>query len=88
MQTHESVPARSNKVGSGIGAEEVASLKGASIAFDVPVIAIFWPNKEMGRNQDGLGRYTCNILLDRPCTWIWAKLPVYLYNIMLEFDSR
>jgi hypothetical protein len=51
------------------------------------VIAIFWPNKEMGRNQYGLGRYTCNILLDRPCAWIWAKLPVYLYNIMLEYDS-
>jgi hypothetical protein len=50
------------------------------------VIATFWPNKEMGRNQDGLGGYTCNVLLDRPCAWIWAKLPVYLY-IMLEFDS-
>jgi hypothetical protein len=34
------------------------------------VIAIFWPNKEMGRNQDGLGGYTCNTLLDRPCAWI------------------
>jgi hypothetical protein len=51
------------------------------------VIAIFWPNKEMGRDQDGLGGYTCSTLLDRPCAWIWAKLPVYLYNIMLEYDS-
>jgi hypothetical protein len=50
------------------------------------VIATFWPNKEMGRNQDGLGEYTCNVLLDRPCAWICAKLPVYLYN-MVEFDS-
>jgi hypothetical protein len=50
------------------------------LVYDTPVIAIFWPNKEMGRNQDGLGGYTCNTLLDRPCAWIWAKLPVYLYN--------
>jgi hypothetical protein len=33
----------------------------------IAVIAIFWPNKEMGRNQDGLGGYTCSTLLDRPC---------------------
>jgi len=51
----------------------------------VAVITTFWPNEEMGRNQDGLGGYTCNVLLDRPCAWIWAKLPVYLY-IMVEFD--
>jgi hypothetical protein len=50
------------------------------------VIATFWSNEEMGRNQDGLGGYTCNVLLDRPCAWIWAKLPVYLY-IMVEFES-
>jgi hypothetical protein len=55
--------------------------------FSPAVIAIFWPNKEMGRNQDGLGGYTCNTLLDRPCAKIWAELPVYLYNIMLEYDS-
>jgi hypothetical protein len=50
------------------------------------VIATFWPNEEMGRNQDGLGGYTCNVLLDRPCAWIWAKLPVYLY-IMVDYVS-
>jgi hypothetical protein len=32
------------------------------------VIAIFWPSKEMGRNQDGLGGYAGNVLLDQPCT--------------------
>jgi hypothetical protein len=26
------------------------------------VIATFWPKEEMGRNQDGLGGYTCNVL--------------------------
>jgi hypothetical protein len=40
----------------------------------------------MGRDQDGLGGYAGNVLLDRPCAWIWAKLPMYLY-IMLEFVS-
>jgi hypothetical protein len=58
-----------------------------SAKYKLPVIAIFWPDKEMGRNQDGLGGYTCNVLLDRPCAWIWAELPMYLYNIMLEYDS-
>ena len=37
------------------------------------VITTFWPDEEMGRNQDGLGGYTCNVLLDRLCAWIWAK---------------
>jgi hypothetical protein len=50
------------------------------------VIATFWPNEEMGRNQDGLGGYICSVLLDRPCAWIWAKLPVYLY-IIVDYDS-
>jgi hypothetical protein len=49
------------------------------------VIATFWPNEEMGRNQDGLGEYIRNVLLDRPCAWIWAKLPVYLYIITFRF---
>jgi hypothetical protein len=55
-------------------------------SLELGVIATFWPNEEMGRNQDGLGGYTCNVLMDRPCAWIWAKLPVYLY-IMVEYDS-
>ena len=38
------------------------------------VIAIFWPDKEMGRDQDGLGGYTRDVLLDRPCAWIWAEI--------------
>lgn len=42
------------------------------------VIAIFWPKGEMGRNQDGLGRYIYATCWNRPCALIWAKLPVYL----------
>jgi hypothetical protein len=65
-------------LGSFLGASRVDSF--------AAVVATFWPNKEMGRDQDGLGGYTCNILLDRPCAWIWAKLPVYLY-IMIGYVS-
>jgi hypothetical protein len=66
--------------------ELTGAFAGGEMVWHRGVIATFWPNEEMGRNQDGLGGYTCNVLLDRPCAWIWAKLPVYLY-IMLEFDS-
>jgi hypothetical protein len=45
------------------------------------VIARFWPNQEAGRDEDGLGRTTREVLLNRPCARVWAELPMYLYII-------